>query len=88
MDTVVDLVGRIRSLEKLLQLEMASADLMDDLLHNWAGNMRGLARHNIALENVLIDILHYCDKTGVQLGSLATKAEAIIACKEDTSADE
>jgi hypothetical protein len=45
--------------------------------------MRGLARHNIALEDVLLDILHYCEETGVRLGSLATKAEAIIACKEE-----
>lgn len=88
MEKPVDLLSRIHSLEKLLQLEMASADLMDELLYSWAGNMRGLARHNIALEDVLLDILHYCEETGVRLGSLATKAEAIIACKEDTSADE
>lgn len=88
MEKSVELLSRIHSLEKLLQLEMASADLMDELLYNWAGNMRGLARHNIALEDVLLDILHYCDETGVRLGNLAAKAEAIIACKEDTGADE
>lgn len=87
MENAVDLVRRIHSLEKLLQLEMASADLMDDLLHNWAGNMRGLARHNIALEDVLLEILHYCSEIGVRLGNLETKAEAIIACKEPDSAD-
>lgn len=86
METHADLVGRIRSLEKLLQLEMESADLMDELLHNWAGNMRGLARHNVALEHVLWEILHYCDETGVRLGHLATKAQLIIACIEPDDA--
>lgn len=88
METPIELLGRIRSLEKLLQLELKSADLMDDLLHNWAGNMRGLARHNVALEEVLIEILHYCEETGVRLGHLATKAELVIACIEPDDASQ
>jgi hypothetical protein len=81
MTTTADLVNRIHSLEKLLQLELASADLMDRLLMEWATNMRNMSRHNIALEQVLWEILNFCDQTGVTLGDLGLKAEAIIACK-------
>jgi hypothetical protein len=81
MTTTADLINRIHSLEKLLQLELASADLMDCLLIEWASNMREMARHNIALERVIWDILNFCDQTGVTLGDLGLKAEAIIACR-------
>lgn len=81
-----ELVSRVQSLEKLLQLELASADLMDDMLYNFIANYRAITRHNIALESCLMDILHYCNETGVQLGSLAVKAEAIMACKEPSDA--
>jgi hypothetical protein len=81
MTTTADLINRIHSLEKLLQLELASADLMDCLLQEWATNMRGMARHNIALEQVLWEIVNFCDVTGVTLGDIGLKAEAIIACK-------
>lgn len=73
---------RVRSLQKLLQLELESADLMDCLLIEWAQNMRGMARHNVALENVLNEILLHCEQTGVNLGDLAFKAEMILACVE------
>lgn len=86
MTDTPDLVHRIRSLEKLLQLELESADLMDCLLIEWAQNMRGMARHNVALENVLSDILYFCEETGVNLGDLAMKAEMIIACVDGDDA--
>ena len=69
---------RIASLEKLLELELASADLMDILLLEWAQNMRGMARHNIALDNVLREILDYCDESGIKLNGLYEKASLIL----------
>lgn len=84
----VELARRNQSLEKLLQLELASADLVDEMIMNFASNMRAMSRHNIALEDVLMDILHYCNETGVQLGTLAIKAEAILALKESSDAEE
>lgn len=86
MTETQQLLERIRSLQKLLELEVQSADLMDCLLIEWGQNMRGMARHNIALENILGDILHFCEQTGVSLGDLGIKAEMIIACVDGGSA--
>lgn len=80
MNQIGELLQRINALEKLIQLELASADLMDQLLLDWASNMRMMARHNIALENVLQDILFYCDTAGINLGNLKDKAEAVLDC--------
>ena len=82
MTDTADLLHRIRSLEKLLQLELESADLMDCLLIEWAQNMRSMTRHNVALEDVLVDILILCECKGVSLGDLAVKAEIILSCEE------
>lgn len=81
MTQIGELLQRVNALEKLLQLELASADLMDELLIDWANNMRMMARHNIALEVVLSDILFYLETAGVDIGDLKDKAEAIINCE-------
>jgi len=80
MTQINELLQRINALEKLLQLELASADLMDQLLLEWATNMRMMSRHNIALEAVLNDILFFLDATGVDIGILKDKAEAVLDC--------
>jgi len=80
MTQIGEVLQRINALEKLLQLELASADLMDELLIDWASNMRMMSRHNIALEAVLNDILFFLDVVGVDIGILKDKAEAILDC--------
>lgn len=82
MTETQQLLDMIRTLERLLQLEMQSADLMDALLIEWATNMRSLSRHNVALEDVLVDILILCECKGVSLGDLGVKAEMILSCEE------
>ena len=80
MTQINELLQRINALEKLLQLELASADLMDQLLLEWATNMRMMSRHNIALEAVLNDILFFLDAAGVDIGILNDKAVAVLDC--------
>jgi hypothetical protein len=82
MTETQQLLERIRILERLLQLEVHSADLMDALISEWACNMRSMARHNVALEDVLIDILILCECQDVSLGTLRNKAELILSCDE------
>lgn len=74
--------ARVQSLEKLLQLELASADLMDALLMDWAQNMRGMARHNVALETVVREMVDYCSEVGMDLGGLCDKAIRIVNLEE------
>lgn len=81
MTQIGEVLQRVNALEKLLQLELASADLMDELLIDWASNMRMMARHNIALEAVLNDILFFLDAAGVDIGPLKDKAEAVLDCQ-------
>lgn len=80
MNQIGEVLQRVNALEKLLQLELASADLMDALLVEWASNMRTMSRHNIALENVLSEILFFCETAGINLGDLKEKAEAVLDC--------
>lgn len=80
MNQIGEVLQRVNALEKLLQLELASADLMDALLVEWASNMRTMSRHNIALENVLNEILFFCETAGINLGDLKEKAEAVLDC--------
>jgi NTP pyrophosphatase (non-canonical NTP hydrolase) len=87
MTETQELLERIRILERLLQLEVHSADLMDALISEWACNMRSMARHNVALEDVLIDILILCDCQGISLGSLGKKAELILSCEEPDASE-
>lgn len=68
------LIDRINSLEKLMQLELASADLMDDLVQDWASNMRQMSRQIVALTVTLADVISYCEQAGVDLGDLHEKA--------------
>lgn len=81
MSQINELLQRINALEKLLQLELASADIMDELLIDWASNMRMMTRHNVALEVVLNDILFFLDSTGIDIGPLKEKAETILDCE-------
>jgi hypothetical protein len=87
MTETQELLERIRILERLLQLEVHSADLMDAMISEWACNMRSMARHNVALEDVLIDILILCDCQGVSLGILGKKAELILSCEEPNASE-
>lgn len=65
--TKEELWQRAEALEKLLTLEQASADLMDECLKEWATNMREMARHNIALSDILQAIVVWADLTGLKL---------------------
>lgn len=58
---------QLRDTQRLLQMELESADLMDDLLVGWSNNMRGMARHNVALTQALESLLHFCGQAGVML---------------------
>lgn len=59
--------AKINALEKLLQLELASADLMDECLRDWACNMREMARHNIAVSDLLRKIILWTDLKQIDL---------------------
>lgn len=58
---------RLKSVEKKLELELSSADLMDELLKDWAANMRDMSRHNIQLSDLLTQVMIYCDLSGIML---------------------
>ena len=66
--TKQQLYERYQALEKELQLELASADLMDECLRDWACNMREMAKHNIRLADLLQQIMIYCDLSEINLG--------------------
>lgn len=87
-EQVLILQERNRSLEKLLQLELASADLMDECMVDWAHSMRRMARHNVAMTTALGEILFFCEQCGFNLGPLRSKAEALLDFSEiEESAD-
>jgi hypothetical protein len=61
-----------------MQLELASADLMDDLVQDWAANMRQMSRQIVALTATLADVITYCEQAGVDLGELHEKAIQVL----------
>jgi len=69
-------MDRARALEKLLELERAAADEVDESLVAMIGENRRLARENVAMRCAIFDALAYFSAAGVEVGRAAEMLEA------------